>query len=160
MDLGCSKISLSMKWSNPPFSIASRSISSLWMYGVITTSSIVFTLSFPSLITTISWSFRYTTSFVYSMIGVASDAIKYSPLPIPTTNGLPLRAAINCPGFSNDKITIAYAPTTLLSASLTASSSVQLLFCCISSMKWIRTSVSVSLWKWWPFVCNSFFSEA
>ena len=57
---------------------------------------------------TISSSRRYTTFFVYSIIGEASEARKYSPLsPKPKTRGLPFLAAIICSGFSLSKITMA-----------------------------------------------------
>lgn len=42
-----------------------------------------------------------------SIMGVASEAIKNSPLPIPTTRGLPLRAAISKVGSSKDITTMA-----------------------------------------------------
>ncbi len=76
----------------------------------------------PPEIIAISPSSRYITFLVYSMIGAASLATKYSSSPIPTTSGLPNLAAINLSGSSLLTNTIPYAPTTFCNAALTASS--------------------------------------
>ena len=60
---------------------------------------------------------------MYSTIGVASEAKKYSLSPIPITKGLDFLAAISSLGFSLSITTIAYAPTTSVNANLTASKS-------------------------------------
>ena len=48
IDRGCSKISFNMKCSNPPFSIASSSMSTFWIYGVRGRLEVFVILSFPS----------------------------------------------------------------------------------------------------------------
>ena len=68
-------------------------------------------------------------------IDVASEARKNSSFPTPMTRGLPFLAATSTSGSSADMITMAYAPTTFVSASLTASSREQPSSFLISSMK-------------------------
>ena len=103
--LGCSKISLSIKCSNPPFSIVSNMMSSFWIAGIRGTSLMLFIDSWLSCMTAISWSLMKTTWSVYSTMGVASEAIKNSSFPIPITIGLPLQAAMSVLGRSSERIT-------------------------------------------------------
>ncbi len=63
--------------------------------------------SFPRSINAISSSSKYTTFFVCSTIGVASEATKNSFSPMPITIGLPFLAAINSLELSFESTTIA-----------------------------------------------------
>ncbi|MCY1550152.1 hypothetical protein D9M68_863800 [compost metagenome] len=150
-----------MKCSNPPFSIDSRSICNFCINGVISILPSVLIVNLPALSTTAySWSSRYTTFLVYSIIGEASDATKNSWSPIPNTSGLPLRATIRLSSLVRSITTIAYAPTTSFRAMRTASSSDTSSCFLISSIRFTSTSVSVSDLKVYPLLVSCSFKAA
>ena len=80
-----------------------------WIMGVITLSFMIEYILKPcSLeITAISLSSKYMVRLVYSIKGEASEAIKYSSLPIPMANGLPNLATTTSPGRSASMTAIA-----------------------------------------------------
>ena len=97
------------------------------MYGVLITLSMVLSSSsWPTQRRAISPSSKYKTSLVYSTIGLASEAIKYSPSLMPITKGDPFFATIISSGLSLEITPIAYAPTTSFRANLTASNKLKL----------------------------------
>ena len=152
---GCSKISLSIKWGYPPFSICPRLRSTVCISGLIlrlyifTTSS-----SSPRRITAILPSSRYTTLSVYSISGLASEPMKNSSLPIPTTSGDCLRAAIIWSGSLRSSKAMAYAPITSCRANCTAVRR-SMFFCSrIYSISCTNTSVSVSLMNLTPLATS------
>ncbi len=152
---GCSWISLSIKCSYSPLSIFSIDNSIFLISGVLLSLKRSFKSRLSRVITATSSSFKYITLSVYSIIGVASEAKKYSFSPTPMTRGLPLRAAISLPGSSSHEITSPYAPTTFVRARRTASSA--LTFCSkyMFSIRLDNISVSVSLSNLYPLLCNS-----
>ena len=74
-----------------------------WIIGVIALSFVIEYISKPcSLeITAISLSSKYMVRLVYSIKGEASEAIKYSSLPIPMAKGLPNLATTTSSGRSS-----------------------------------------------------------
>ena len=94
---------------------------------------------------------------VWLMIAAASDATTYSPLPIPTISGEPLRATISVSGSFSQITAIAYAPVTSRRAACTAFSRSPSYNSPISIAS---TSVSVWLVKTCPRSCSHVLSVA
>src|SRR2546425_38064 len=99
--------------------------------------------------TAISPSSRYTTERVCASTAEASDATKFSPVPIATSSGEPCRAATIVSGSRVESTAIPYVPSTWCSAPATASTS-GLPFATCSSIRCASTSVSVSERNTWP----------
>ena len=103
--------------------------------------------------TAISRSSRNTTSRVWLRIAGTSEATKYSPSPMPTTIGGPLRTVTSFSGSSADSSTSANSPRTRFIARSTAFSRPSFFH-----SFWTRcatTSVSVSDSNLWPSATSS-----